>query len=115
VTTVEAEIEGVLDRCRASDPDLAVEQRTLLDRDPLEVDPEHELVSALRASLGPIQARISGASYWADSGLIAAAGIPTVLFGPGGEGAHAREEWVSIGDTVLVANALVDAARRYCA
>ena len=115
VTTVEAEIEGVLERCRASDPDLAVEQRTLLDRDALEVDPGHELVSALRASLGPIKARISGASYWADSALIAAAGIPTVLFGPGGEGAHAREEWVSIGDTVLVANALVDAARRYCA
>jgi len=95
---------------------LAVEEEfALLDRDTLEVDPGHELVSALRASLGPIKARISGASYWADSGLIAAAGIPTVLFGPGGEGAHAREEWVSIGDTVLVANALVDAARRYCA
>jgi acetylornithine deacetylase len=112
---VEAEIEGVLERCRASDPELVVEQRTLLARDPLEVDPGHELVSALRASLDPFPARISGASYWADSGLLAAAGIPTVLFGPRGEGAHAREEWVSIGDTVFVANTLVDAARRFCA
>ena len=42
---------------------------------------------------------IGGASYWADAAFIAAAGIPTVLFGPGGEGAHAAEEWVSIADT----------------
>ena len=37
-----------------------------------------------------------GVSYWADSAFIAAAGIPTVLLGPAGEGAHAAEEWVSI-------------------
>ena len=36
------------------------------------------------------------ASYWADAAFIAAAGIPTVMFGPGGEGAHAVEEWVSL-------------------
>ena len=57
---------------------------------------------------------MGGASYWADSGFIAAAGIPTVLFGPGGEGAHAVEEWVSIGDTVHVAQTLVAVAERFC-
>ena len=36
--------------------------------------------------------------FWADSGLIAAAGIATVLFGPGGEGLHEVEEWVEIAD-----------------
>ncbi len=39
---------------------------------------------------------IVGASFWADSGLLAEAGIPTVLFGPAGEGAHAEVEWVDI-------------------
>ena len=39
-----------------------------------------------------------------------AAGIPTVLFGPGGEGAHAPEEWVSLSDTEAVARVLVDVA-----
>jgi hypothetical protein len=33
------------------------------------------------------------------------AGIPTVLFGPGGAGAHEHEEWASIADTELVARA----------
>ena len=35
-------------------------------------------------------------SFWADSALLAAAGIPTVLFGPRGEGAHAEVEWVDV-------------------
>ena len=52
----------------------------------------------------------AGASYWADSGFIAAAGIPTVLLGPSGEGAHAVEEWVSLADTATVARALLATA-----
>jgi acetylornithine deacetylase len=60
-------------------------------------------------------AKIGGASYWADSAYIAAAGIPTVLFGPGGAGAHAVEEWVSLPDTEAVARTLVAVAQRICA
>ena len=58
---------------------------------------------------------IGGASYWADSAFIAAAGIPTLLFGPGGDGAHAAEEWVSISDTEAVTRTLIAVAGRYCA
>jgi acetylornithine deacetylase/succinyl-diaminopimelate desuccinylase-like protein len=60
-------------------------------------------------------ATIAGASYWADSAFIAAAGIPTVLFGPGGEGAHASEEWVSVSDTDAVARTLLGLATSFCA
>ena len=56
-----------------------------------------------------------GASFWADSAFIGAAGIPTVLFGPGGEGAHADVEWVSIGDTIACAEVLVSVAAEVCA
>jgi len=34
-------------------------------------------------------------SYWADSALASMAGIPSILFGPAGHGAHAKDEWVS--------------------
>ena len=44
--------------------------------------------------------QIVGDHPWMDAAFTAAAGIPTVMFGPGGEGAHATEEWVSIDDTV---------------
>jgi acetylornithine deacetylase len=110
---VEAEIERLLERCRAADPELNVERRTLLARDPFEIDGGAEIVEVVRRASG--EATIGGASYWADSGFIAAAGIPTVLFGPGGEGAHAVEEWVSLADTAAVARALVATAVEFCA
>jgi acetylornithine deacetylase len=110
---LEGELEALLGRCRAADPELAVVRRTLLSREPFELDPDAELVRLL-AGLLP-EPVTTGASYWADSGFIAAAGIPTVLFGPGGEGAHAIEEWVSLSDTETVAGTLVRLAERFCA
>jgi len=50
----------------------------------------------------------------AAAAFIAAAGIPTVLFGPDGDGAHAREEWVSLPGTVACAQSLVAAALDFC-
>ena len=68
-----------------------------------------ELVS--RHAGGP---EIVGAPYWADSALLSAAGIPTVLFGPG-RGAHAVEEWVDLGDRERCAEIYAAVARELCA
>jgi acetylornithine deacetylase len=108
---VEAEIAALLDGCRAADGELVAEQRTLLVREPFEVAPSEEIVALVREVAGR---PLGGASYWADAAFIAAAGIPTVMFGPGGEGAHATTEWVSVGDTVTVAQTLVAVAERFC-
>ena len=70
---------------------------------------------AAAAEALPAPPPIGGASYWADAAFIAAAGIPTVMFGPSGEGAHADEEWVSIADTEAVVRTLIGVARRICA
>jgi acetylornithine deacetylase len=110
---VEAELEALLERCRAGDPELVVEKRMGLVREPFEVDPDAEIVRAVAAAGGgrePV-----GVSYWADSAFISAVGIPTVLFGPPGEGAHAQVEWVSIPGTETVAGALVQVAGTICA
>jgi acetylornithine deacetylase len=117
VADVEAELESLLERCRVADPELAVECRTLLVREPFEVDPDAKIVREVSAAaaLNGVSPAIEGASYWADSGFIAAAGIPTVLFGPSGAGAHETEEWVSILDTETVARTLIETARRLCA
>jgi acetylornithine deacetylase len=115
---VERELGELLDRCRAADPQLLAEQRTLLVREPFEVDPESELVGAVSAAATEVlgaEPAIAGASYWADAAFIAAAGIPTVMFGPSGEGAHALEEWVSVSDTEHIKDTLVVVARRICA
>jgi acetylornithine deacetylase len=88
-------------------------QRTLLVREPFSVDQDAEIVRAVsEAAGGP---RIAGAPYWADAAFIAAAGIPTVMYGASGTGAHAVEEWVSVDDSVAVTRTLIDVARRICA
>jgi acetylornithine deacetylase len=115
---VEAELTSLLDGCRATDPGLVAAQRTLLVREPFQVARDAEIVETVRAAAAQVLARapeIGGASYWTDAAFIAAAGIPTVLFGPGGEGAHAVEEWVSVSDTVAVTRTLVAVASRLCA
>ena len=115
---VEAELEALLDRCRDADPALEVAQRTLLVRDPFEVAADAGIAALVRDVGGEVLGAppaLAGGSFWADSAFIAAAGIPTVLFGPRGEGAHAVEEWVSIPDTVAVARILTSVAARICA
>jgi acetylornithine deacetylase len=114
---IEAEIESLLERCGGADPAFEASHRTLLVREPFEIEQDQELVAlvaeaAVEVLPGP--PKIGGASYWADAAFIAAAGIPTVLFGPGGEGAHAVEEWVSLSDTEAVARTLVSLAARFC-
>jgi acetylornithine deacetylase len=49
-----------------------------------------------------------------DAAFTAAAGIPTVVFGPGGAGAHAVEEYADLRSVARCADVLVAAARRIC-
>ncbi len=114
---VEAEIEGVLRACRAADPALRAAARITLARDPFEIDAGHPFVRLVRdaaaASLGEAPAS-DGLSFWADSAFTAAAGIPTLLFGPAGQGAHADDEWVSATEHDACAEVLTAAARAFC-
>jgi acetylornithine deacetylase len=59
-------------------------------------------------------AELYGETYWMDAAFTQAAGIPTVVFGPGGEGAHSVEEWVDLASLDACAEGLVLAARELC-
>jgi acetylornithine deacetylase len=94
------------------------EQRTLLGArahgDPSRRPGRRRVRDAATAVLGTPPA-VGGASYWADAAFLAAAGIPTVLFGPAGAGAHAAEEWVDVPSLGAVARTLTATARAFCA
>ena len=77
-----------------------------------EVDPGGEIVRVLERHA---RAPLVGAEYWADSALLSAAGIPTVLFGPRGAGAHAAEEFVELPSVARVRDVLVSTAREFLA
>ena len=112
-----AEIEAVLDGCRAADPALLASARVTLARDPFEIAADDPFVALVRGATARVTGAppdIAGLSFWADSAYIGAAGIPTVLLGPPGEGAHADDEWVSVSGTVACARALVEIGRDFC-
>ena len=90
----------------------AATQRTLLVREPFAVDPQEPIVQAVAAAANA--PKLTGAPYWADAAFIAAAGIPTVMYGASGTGAHAVEEWVSVKDTIAVTETLIEVAERIC-
>jgi acetylornithine deacetylase len=91
--------------------------RTTLVRAPFEVDAGEPIVALLRkhaaATLGR-EPKVKGHAAWMDAAFIAAAGIPTVVFGPDGAGAHALEEWVDVGSVRDCAEVLLATATAFC-
>ena len=77
-----------------------VNARQLFMRLPLRVPDKAQILMQLQKA-SP-QSSPVGLSFWADSALAAQAGIPSVLFGPIGHGAHAVDEWVSLKSLVRV-------------
>ncbi|MFL5929120.1 MAG: M20/M25/M40 family metallo-hydrolase [Gaiellaceae bacterium] len=84
-----ADVEAQL-RAAAGD----AEVRLFVSREPFEADESHTLVEKVAAAAGT--EGVVGLPFWTDAALIAAAGVPTVLFGPVGVGAHAAIEWVDV-------------------
>jgi acetylornithine deacetylase len=117
-TDVEGQIAAILDRARSADPTLRAEQRTLLVRDPFAVSLDEPIVEMARQHLARVRGSdppVVGAGGWMDSAFLAAAGIPTVILGPDGDGAHADDEWVDLASATRVADALLGIITEFCA
>lgn len=67
--------------------------------------PEKAAVVKRLKALSP-DAETTGLSFWADAAIGNAAGIPSVLYGPAGHGAHAVDEWVSLGSLITIYHVL---------
>ena len=116
--SVEAEVRRILRRLAARDPQFHVSVTRGLAREPGDVIAEDApIVALLRREVATVlrhAPEIMGAPWWMDSALLAEAGIPTVICGPGGEGAHAVVEWVSLEQVEQCAAALTATARAFC-
>jgi acetylornithine deacetylase len=97
--TVEREFREIVERAGEDDADFSADVRFLASREPFEV-PESEQIAELvhrhASAVLSVEPPFVGVPFWADSALLAEAGISTVLFGPRGEGAHAEVEWVDV-------------------
>jgi len=106
------EVDGLLMRLRAEDPEFKGASKQMFARSPYEIDADHELPKAMLRALGgpaPI-----GMSFWTDAAILGDAGIPSILFGPTGAGLHSVEEWVETASVLKCRDALVALARDWC-
>ncbi len=96
----------------------AAELEIGITRQPFEITPDAELVSVMQSVIASklgAPAELTGVGGWMDSALTSAAGIPTVIFGPVGEGAHADVEWVDLDSVQTCREIYADLARTWCA
>jgi acetylornithine deacetylase len=115
---VEAQIRAILDQIAASDSQFKASMKTRLLQEPFEVS-ENELIfqTVLRQATRLLGDKpdIGGAFGWMDSALLAEAGIPTVIFGPGGAGAHAVIEWSDLDQLQRCTDVLIATIEEFCA
>ncbi|MFI6315896.1 M20/M25/M40 family metallo-hydrolase [Nonomuraea sp. NPDC050556] len=108
----QAELTALLDRLAATVPDFRYRLEPGLVRRPFEADRDATIVRTLLAQAGP--AVIRGEPFWTDCALLDEAGIPCLLYGPAGEGAHAATEWVDLASVERVARVLAATAVEFC-
>jgi acetylornithine deacetylase len=103
---VEGELKALLG-------DVPGEGRLGASRPPYELAADAPFVGVVRRCAG--EPEVVGMPFWADSGLLGAAGIPTVLYGPRGEGLHGEVEWVDIASAERCLDVYLAVAAEVCA
>lgn len=117
VAQIEAELRGILDRLAAQDEQFQATLELGLTRDAYEIDRNSELVTTLSGLIVETTGRptvYSGSAGWMDSALLGAVGVPTAIFGPAGDGAHAVVEWADIDSVVTFTGVLGELAYAFC-
>jgi len=112
-STALAEVQTILDSLSREDATFRGTATAMFGRPAYEVARDHDLPHRMTAALARVggTARVTGASFWTDAAILGHAGIPSILFGPGGAGLHSTEEYVNVADVTLCRDALVELAR----
>jgi acetylornithine deacetylase len=110
------EVEEILRELAKDDATFRAGATPMFSRPGYEVQANHELPSMLVDALGQVggSPRVTGASFWTDAAVLGHAGIPSILFGPGGAGLHSTVEYVNVADVLVCRDALVELAGRFC-
>jgi acetylornithine deacetylase len=108
--------EGVISRQSAADPDFNAAVEVDFTRPGYEISQSAPIIQTLgQAYRGVTHAEpnFGGMFGWLDSAILGRAGIPTAIYGPRGEGAHAAVEYVELDSVYRCAAVLADAVTRW--
>lgn len=85
-------------------------------REPSVCDTDAPIVSCVTDAIAAVTGSTpthTGVGFWMDAAVFSAAGIPTVNYGPTGDGAHAAVEWVDMPSVHRLVAVLTESARRF--
>ena len=111
------EIEDVIGEASREDPALSASGSLVLERAPSQLGADSFVTESVERAASESLGRkpeVIGVSYWMDMALLNAAQIPTVAFGPLGEGAHADVEWVDLASLETCVQVYLRAAELIC-
>jgi acetylornithine deacetylase len=110
------EVNEICADLKVEDPGFRIRASQLFSRPAYEIPRNHELPGLLGAAVEALGGRsvVTGATFWTDAAILGGAGIPSVLYGPGGAGLHSIEEYVILDDVLACRNALAELAVRFC-
>jgi len=111
-----AEWQAMIDQLTSENDHFSAEVALEFARPGYEIKQDHPIVSTLHDAFITSLNRepvYLGTSPWLDAALLGQAGIPTVVIGPGGEGAHAAVEYVNLDDVHQCAAVLAQATSVY--
>lgn len=110
------EVEKIIEELHDEDPEFKASARFLFSRPPYLTPSDHELpkmiASAIaRKGMKPVR---GGMSFWTDAAVLGEAGIPSVVFGPGGAGLHSVSEYALADDVITCRDAFIELAKDFC-
>jgi len=111
------EIQGMIDEVRETEhPGLRAEVVVQLENEPFTAVGHERLLAAYSAATEVVVGRqvdAVGLNTWTDAAITQSAGIPTILCGATGGGAHGIDEWAELPSVIQLVAVLDNTARRF--
>ncbi|CAM1503559.1 Fc.00g011500.m01.CDS01 [Cosmosporella sp. VM-42] len=114
---VEEEIQDLLEKLVRVVPNFKYDLKVMFHRSSFELPLENPFMSLVTDFVGKALGQkptIGAVPFWTDCALLADKGIPSLLWGPRGEGLHSRVEFVEVESVKQVAEALTAIASEFC-
>lgn len=115
---VEGQLRQILESIKAADPHFNYTLSLGLERKPHQTPEDAAILQTLQDQAERVlgsRPQIKGEPFWTDCAVFSGVGIPTVLFGPHGAGAHAVEEWVDLQSVEQCVEIYLGTIREFCA
>lgn len=114
---VMGELTKILDRLVDTVPDFSYRIELGLVRQPFETSEDSDIARCVLKHAEAVLGRapnLRAEPFWTDASLLDQAGIPCLLFGADGAGAHSEEEWVDIHSVEQLTDVLEGVIGEWC-